>query len=384
MNHSRRHNTLSVLIPDGDTPGAIKLLRCLGPEFNSYILSKQSTPLAKYSRFCCGHFVYNHSEDWLSNIREIILTLRIDIVFPILEKAIELVIQHRSELSDMAAIPHLPSTDAFNIVRNKWTFYDYCLQHNLPVPPSVVIDDQTYDETNIVQLPSPALLKPTTETGGGMGIIIARSDAEQLAALKRVRETKRQYIIQSYIPGDDLCLCGYCRNGEILKYTIQKSLLSRDSDNYFGTQRAMDFVDDARVVEVCTRLTKALNWEGIICIDLRIDNRDQSIMLLEVNPRIGHAVLGSLSAGINLPTLVCLDAKGMQSPDMRYTPTRYYHPKDSWRMLLPGRNHTHDTGRSHTALRYTLNDPLPDLVDLARRLRSRTFRKKSHAVRNEQ
>lgn len=52
----------------------------------------------------------------------------------------------------------------------------------------------------------------------------------------------------------------------------------------------------------------AVRWNGMGHIDLRYDERERQIKLLDFNPDWDTYVLGALTAGVNFPYLACLTA----------------------------------------------------------------------------
>jgi len=190
-----------------------------------------------------------------------------------------------------------------------------------------------------------------------------QSDFQQAWKDKRIMKGYK-YILQSYIPGIDLCLQVFCKDGKIIAYTLQKSLLNKN--NHYGPQKIMEFIKDGEVLDLGQRLVSAMHWDGIACIDLRIDTRDGTNKILEINPRFGQAVLGSLVAGVNFPFIACLDALNMEYHN-QYRTISYAHPIAAGKNLL-----TRFTGKGtgvrirliESGLRFACSDPLPETFDV--------------------
>lgn len=357
---------ISILVLNTDAWGSLKAIRCLAKwgQARAYVLSRQKWSLPRFSRFCCGHYTCSDNE-WLDTVQHLIGKLSIAVLFPIGEKAIERVLRSRTVLPAAAAIPALPSLEAFDLVRDKWAFHLYALADGIPVPFSLCGDGDAaalFNRAKTERMGFPMLVKPTSATGGGRGVRLADSWDQLVTIWNEVQASGVRHILQEYIPGVDICLCAYCLSGHIVAHTIQISLDA--PHGYFGPQRAMRFVEDQEVNGLCAGVVSRLNWDGLICIDLRRDSRDGSLKVLEVNPRMGQAVLGSLVAGVNMPLLACLDAVGVKPPPMRYRPTVYLHPRESWRLLAPHSKALSDVGWRNTGLVYALPDPLPELAQL--------------------
>lgn len=369
-------HSLSVLIPDDEAWATVKVLRCLDrmPTVKAHVLSRTNSPLARFSRHCsgCHYHTSQNDEDWIGVIGNLCQRLRIDVVLPVTDRGVEFMVRNRQAISDFAAIPALPEPQILNIVQNKWLFHQFARQQGLPAVPSVLVGDAQrtiLDCPDLNSIEYPALLKPASQAGGyGIVKIKDPSDFCRVWKDKRIIKFSDQYILQSYIPGVDLCLMVFCKGGKILAYTLQKSLFS--PDNYFGPQRAMEFVDDEETVDIGRRLASAMRWDGIGCIDMRMDARDKTERLLEVNPRFGQAILGSLLANVNFPLIACLDAVGLGCPEIHYQTVRYFHPAAHTKILiskLTGKPTPTKVRWKESGLQFTRSDPLPEMVDFMRR-----------------
>jgi len=367
--------SLSILIPDGETWDTVKVLRCLkqAPQVKVIILSRDRWSVARFSRRCVGY--YHHTsqsdEDWIRLIRSMVQELQINVVMPITERGVEFVTRNKTAISEFTTIPSLPDFEVLMMVQDKWRFHCFAKQQEFPVPASVMVGragEPVVDSLDLDSIEYPALLKPTL-LDGGFGIVAVKdpSDFHKAWEDKRIIQGCR-YLLQSYVPGVDLCLHLFCKGGRVLAHTLQRSLYS--PIDFFGPQKAMEFVDDQMTIELGTRLVSAMQWDGIACIDFRLDTRDQTQKILEVNPRFGQAILGCLVAGVNFPLLVLLDAVNERCLNMRQHAVRYAHPITHLNMLISRffrRQPQVCIQWREGGLQFTVHDPLPELVDFTRR-----------------
>lgn len=370
-------NSFSVLILDGSDSFVLKVLRCLGrdPKVTSHILSRSRKTIAGYSRYCRkSHYNWSHNDaEWIEVIRDVARRCKIDVLLPTTIESIEFVSRNYDALSKIASVPPTPNSEQLNITQDKWSFYCFVKEHEFPTAESILFAE----DNNIIcktqplnSIEFPVLLKPTKEAGG-RGIIRIDSQSELFSIIKQKKllVPKQRYVLQSYIPGEDLCLGALCKNGEILSYVLHKDLLP--PSNSFGHQKVMEFVHNDSVIEVGRKLFSALGWNGMAFIDFRIDRRDNSIKLLEVNPRLGRAFLGALSAGVNFPLNLCCSAMGMEIHDKQKS-VRYSHPSAYLKILrsrIIGRPVPIRLKIWESGFRYLVSDPLPEFFGLARRAR---------------
>jgi len=366
---------ISVLIPDCETAHAVKVLRCLNraPAVKTHLLAKTRFPLARFSRYCssCHHHASRNDYEWLSTIKKLVQKLQIDVVLPVMERGVEFAARNRTAILEFAALPPMPEHEVLMTAQDKWSLYQFATQAGLPAPPSLFVGRAGQANTDSLDLDSieyPALLKPTL-ADGGLGIVEVESadDFDRAWKNRNMLEGSR-YLLQSYVPGVDLCLNAFCEGGKVVAYALQKSLLS--DAGFFGPQRAMDFIENARLLEAGTRLVAALKWEGIVCIDFRLDKRNQTPKLLEMNPRFGQATLGCLAAGVNFPLLACLGALGLEYPEAQRRAVRYAHPIHHGKTLvhrLLGKQTPVPIRWNEGGLKFAATDPLPELVELTRK-----------------
>ena len=377
---------ISVLIPDAEDWQTVKVLRCLGQisTVSAHILSKKQKPLSRFSRFCKSyhHNPGKNESDWIKEINSLVEKLRINVILPVSLKGVVFISKSRKDISDFASVAPLADPEIIALANDKWAFHKFISREHLPSIPTLYIGntgDNILSE-NLDSIEFPALLKPASEAGG-FGIVKAANASELEHAWRDKRIMKnRHYILQSYIPGIDICLQVFCKSGRILAYTVQKSLCKSNGD-YYGPQRIMEFVLDEDILALGKKIISLMNWNGIACIDFRIDARDGKIKTLELNPRFGQAMLGSLTAGVNFPILACYSAMNMDYP-VAYRNTKYAHPTASVKVLvssiLKKKSLSTKLRWRESGLKYTCNDPMPEIVDFMNRTVSRFKRKTRH------
>ena len=245
-------------------------------------------------------------------------------------------------------MPVLPKEEAFRIALDKWLFYKFCQEKGFPVIPSILAIDSREISANKDSLDSieyPALLKPVLEN-------------------KEMLNGDDKYLLQSYTPGRDFCLGVCCKDGKIIASALQKSLFERD--NFFGPQKAIEYIHDDKIIELGEQIVSELGWEGVAFIDFRFDKRDNNLKLLEVNPRFGRGLLGALQAGINFPFIWCLSSLSMEYTGKREADGKYVYPSFFFSILksrLFGKSIPIKASVRETGLGLLLGDPVPDILN---------------------
>jgi len=375
---------ISVLIPDGEEAiDAVKVLRCLSqaPGTTAHVLSSYSGSCVRFSRYCTRfhHHSSQNDDDWIDAIERIVRRWKINVVLPATLRGIRLISQRGEAISRFCAIAPVPKPDLLELANNKWSLYQFAKQHALPVVPSVLIRKTAgpiADSPDLNSIEYPALLKPTSMRGG-FGIVKLEKPSDLHSAWSDKRIIKdSEYILQSYIPGVAASLAVFCVSGEVIAHTLWRELVP--SKRPFAMPQLMEYIENEQALDVGKRLVSAIGWDGVANIDLIIDQRDQTVQILEINPRFWQSLLGSLAAGVNFPLITCLHALGAKCPDMSQIPgVRYARPAASLQLLLSrfvAKGPATDFRWRDSAIRFICADPLPELVYVLRATVSRIRR----------
>jgi len=356
---------LSVLIADGESDFALPVLRCLSraPGVTVDVLSEDPRPPVRYSRHR-GRFIATEAqgddETRLRGIRAAIRSCGAEILMPVGAEKARFVAAHRSALEGEVRLVPLPDAETLERADDKGLFAEFLRSHGLPCPSTVRCKAGAFDATSFSSLSFPVLVKPA-RGGFGRGIRLFER-LETLMEYVESRAERDELIVQSRVRGGDVDCSLLARDGRILAYTIQRPIVP--GVRAFGAPLAIEFVHDDAVREVVERLVRALRWSGIAHVDLRYDEAEGGVKVIELNPRYWGSLLGSLVAGVNFPHLACLAAVGREFPEPEYRGVRYCGGKTAVRLLarrLKGRGGS-ALGIEETGLGFTLRDPGPQVL----------------------
>ncbi|MBN2590381.1 MAG: ATP-grasp domain-containing protein [Sedimentisphaerales bacterium] len=376
MNKSKNNENvknISVLIPDAEDWLTLKALRCIGQEstFKNHLLSKKKMPLSRFCRYSTSYH-YNTSqndEEWIDEINKLISKLHIDVIMPVTVPGVELISKNRSKISESARIPPIAEPEKISLTNDKWAFHNFLLQHDLPSIPTIYVGNsgENIDISEVDSIAFPALLKPASESGGyGIVRVENKNDIERAWHDKHMMKN-HDYILQSFLPADHYSYSICAREGEILAYTLYKSLLH---SNPYRIGVLQEFKKDDNILNIGRKLISDLKWSGIGNIDFLVDKRDKSARILEFNPRFWQSLIGSENAGINFPALWCREAMGLKSSYINRdcifaSPSMYI--KTIFDRFKGKRNNT-DIRWKESGFKFTYNDPMPEVVDMFDRI----------------
>lgn len=359
------------MIPDAESDFTLFVVTCLAQSDaqNIYLLSSKAKSPVRTSRFCTSSYIRSKDADeaWFDHIRRITRQVHVDVILPISEDGIRFASAWRGPLSKLAALPPLPRADFFDVVADKGLFANHAFRHRLPHPRTISDASERTLEDQLCEISLPALVKPR-RASNGVGIQYY-DDEERLRDFVRThQEVPGGYVVQEFVYGRDIDCSVLCKDGQILAYTMQQPTI--DNPRRFAPPRGIKFVHDAQTLATVKELVSTLSWSGIGHIDMRFNERDRRIEIIEINPRYWASLLGSLIAGVNFPYLSCLTGLKENFPDPQYGLGEFMAVKEAAKQTLrklTGRGVMLPNIMNQTMLPYIFRDPLPHLIRLVRR-----------------
>ena len=237
----------------------------------------------------------------------------VDLVLPIDERMIVMAGEVADQLERLAPLAPGPDPDLCRRVDDKWSFHELMSDAGLPVPrTALATSDPDALTREHVRWGSAHMLKPRIGAGGE-GIRQFERPDDLLEALDGLPpSTREDFIVQEFIPGEDVSCNILAVDGEIVAHTVSRKALA-DAREFKSAGLGIEFIRDEAASTMARRFAGSIGWTGVANLNLRIDARTGQPILIEVNPRYWQTVLGSLAMGTNFPDLQCRLAFG-QSP----------------------------------------------------------------------
>ncbi len=292
----------AVLLIGYDSNLSLGVIYCLRSfNYTIHLLTSNQKNAARHSRFLDKIHVreaINSTDDIIKIVQE----NHIDLIMPIDEIEIRFIRQHKELLSQYAPCSWSTDTEFFDIGINKKLLAEFLTKNGVSCPVYATVNDLKELENIAGQIGYPLLLKPTR---GSFGRMIRKF--ENWEDLKDYYNSNppedREFIIQPFIVGSDITCNVICKEGEIICYTIQESPVKTGSD--FSSNDVLQFHEDEEVIREVGKMMKLLHWSGVACVDLRRDQRDKKVYILEINGRFWASVVTScLKAKVNFPLIM--------------------------------------------------------------------------------
>lgn len=204
----------------------------------------------------------------------------------------------------------------------KQTQYELAAKHGMPMPRTRFV--HTIEETAefAQEATFPCLIKPihfrewrrfpVNHPLLGSKISIARSKQALLDGYALAKAVNPSVILQEIIEGPDTAkrvyLSCYDTGGKRIANAMFREL--RCSPMGFGPATITEPVVDDETDEVCNRFLKSIGYAGICEIEMKWDDKDGKVKLIEANPRLSGSGDAAPYAGVDLCWLHYLDLIG--------------------------------------------------------------------------
>ncbi len=373
-----------LLLDEVDDGLAVGVLRCLqlAGGYEVHCLSGTADTVLRRSRHCrVQHVSWGTPAGMLSAVAAYVERVPIDLVLPIQEVMTVMAGNVAEQIERLAPLAPGPNPVLCGRVDNKWSFHQMMSDAGLPVPrATLAIGDGPSLLGELGAWGSPLLLKPTMGAGG-RGIRSFERAGDLIKSLDDcVPGTPDEFLIQEFIPGENVSCNLLCVDGEMIANTVSRSALPQAAE-FTSAGLGLEFIRHESVEAVAARFAEVSRWTGVVNLNIRIDSRTGEPVLIEANPRYWQTVAGSLAMGINFPDLHCRLALG-GPPAVPKSRTGFY--LDTHSLLVSPRNVAALITRDPGFLRYiewslTVADPRLDINIVYRMLQRAVVRVVSRA-----
>lgn len=219
-------------------------------------------------------------------LTELVAADGLDLVISTVDVELEAVADRRGELAP--AVLAAPSSDTLRVCLDKLALAERCADTGR-APRTVLAGP----EALAVEWEFPAFAKPRQGAGSrGIRLVPDRAALEALP-------TDEGLIVQDLLPGDEYSVDVIADASGNVVAAVPRTRARVDS----GVAIAGRTVHDPELEETAAAVARAIGLTGVANVQLRRDRAGRA-MLLEVNPRFPGALPLTISAGVDIPSLV--------------------------------------------------------------------------------
>jgi predicted ATP-grasp superfamily ATP-dependent carboligase len=323
---------MRVFVTDGHWRKTLAAVRSLGRR-GIRVTVGESTGIATsfFSRYCSRRVIYpsplRDRDGFLRHLqREIATGYRA--IFPMEEETVLLLSEHRDLFDPLAFLPIAPY-EKIQFVRDKEQLLKFAEERGIPCPRTWFCKTPGEVKTSRVELP--AVIKPRISSGA-FGIRYVTETQDLVPAYLEVHQKYPLPLVQERIPkeGDSLGVSAlFDENSRVKAAFVHRRL--REYPITGGPSTLRESVSRPEILELGLSLLKALDWFGVAMVEFKMDPRDDTPKLMEVNPRFWGSLQLAISSGVDFPYLIYRMARGES-----FDPVLTYEVGRRCRWLLPG------------------------------------------------
>ncbi|UCD33216.1 MAG: ATP-grasp domain-containing protein [Desulfobacterales bacterium] len=324
-----------VFLTDGHWRKTLATVRALGI-MGVRVTVGESTRLATaaFSKYCHRRVVYPSplfkASEFINFVKSEMVRRSYQMLLPMEDETVTLLSKYRSEFSQWTYLP-VPSQQKLRFAQNKANVLKLAEKSGIPIPKTWYIHDISMLNDLKDELPYPVVIKPKN-SAGAVGVFYPKNSKELMKQYLTLHRRFPYPLIQEQIPSHG---AGYGASllmdeaGRIKASFVHKRL--REYPNTGGASTLRVSVRHDEILDMASTLLKTLDWFGVAMVEFKMDPRDRTPKLMEINPRFWGSLFLAVTAGVNFPYLLYRMSRGE-----KFTPVEHYQIGKKCRWLLPG------------------------------------------------
>jgi predicted ATP-grasp superfamily ATP-dependent carboligase len=297
----------TVLLTNGQQRKTLAAARSLGKRGVNVIVAEETRlNVSAFSKYCKKSLVYpspKHNPDefyrWLMSA---INKYNIHVIFPMDDDTLDVVMKHFEDFSKCCTIT-LPDHKSYETACDKGKAVKLAYEAGVPCPKTIFPDRLDNLKQLTINLDYPLVIKPR-KSSGSRGIRIAKNEEEFTSLYMETHNIHPFPIIQEYIGiGDryDVCLL-YDKKHERKAQFVQKEIRHFPVD--IGPSTVQMSIEHPELLSMAESVMKKLPWQGVVELEFMIDQRDNQLKFMEINPRFWGSLQMAIIAGVDFPWLL--------------------------------------------------------------------------------
>ena len=266
---------------------------------------------AFYSRFSHRRIRYPHPRDdtdgFVRCLTRHLAGREYDVLLPMCDYTTIPISVHREELSPYVRVP-VPDYRSLCQTRDKLLTLGIARQLGIETPRTYCVHESQDLEAIAETVSYPCVVKPR-QGAGAIGVMFPDSKAALMRAYSSLPSASDMVfvydhpLVQEYVPGEVHDVCLLFNRGRARAALTQRRL--RMYPRRGGVGILDETTDEPVLRDQAIRLLEVLRWHGPAEVEFKIDSRDGTARLMEVNGRFWGTLDLSIQAGVDFPWLAC-------------------------------------------------------------------------------
>lgn len=235
----------------------------------------------------------------------------IDVIFPSYDPQVYVLSKNKSLFRKQGVLIPIDDFDKLLLMLDKYRSVQEALAAGFPAPETLLPENEDDLRRFADRIVPPWVIRPRF-TAGSKGMAVVEEFSQLTDQFAKVRRQCGQPMIQEYIPGNRTQNFYLTVDREGCTRTFVCPQIVRNSYRvYRMLSAAAVFDQEHKMKPKVEMLARRLSVWGAMTIQTKIDIRDNTPKLMEVNPRLGSHLWYRTESGINEP-LICLKIAGKQ------------------------------------------------------------------------
>ena len=318
---------MRVLVTDGNNRAALAVTRALGRRGHQVFVAERVSPaLAQTSRHCAGAVRYPDpgidERGFIAALLETVRRERIDVLLPIADVASMTIGAARAEFLAHCRVP-LADDSVLRRAADKVDVLRTAERLGVPIPRSVFLDGPDDFDGRAMTLPYPVVLKPhrsrvrTADGWQSCAVSYALDEEDLRRRLAAMPKEHFPILLQERISGPGLGYFALIDGGRVLARFGHRRLREKPPSGGVSVLCESVAVPPA-TSEAADRLLQELGWQGVAMVEFKIDGRDGTPRLMEINGRFWGSLQLAIDAGVDFPNLLLDALDGRATPQAGY------------------------------------------------------------------
>ncbi|MDP9201089.1 MAG: ATP-grasp domain-containing protein [Gemmatimonadota bacterium] len=245
-------------------------------------------------------------ELFLSDLERLVASTQADVLLPISEAALLLVLPNRNRFP--CIIP-FATASAFDQVCDKRKVLETAGIHGIAVPNQTEIDKPTDISRFSDDLQFPLVLKPSRSIAGKegkrirAGVAYATNAQNLRDELKRIPSEAYPILLQQRIDGPGFGVSVLLWDGKLLAAFAHRRIREKPPSGGVSVLRESIPLDQ-KLLSQSLALLRDFKWQGVAMVEYKLDADNGLPYLMEINGRFWGSLQLAIDAGVDFPNLL--------------------------------------------------------------------------------
>lgn len=301
-----------VLIAEGYSPTSLPIMRSLEKKgIKTAVLTSFSVYTSLFSKYCGTQFLVPSTSlqtEWFQAVEKIVKKVKLDVYFPQSEWSLIPISKNRDKLTPYLKLP-IASQDSILTCFDKRSTLELALENGVPIPETRFVKNSAELNLAAQEMRYPCVVKPrwsvvwqkdrAFDRRGGF----VNSPSELIATYNSIHQYFPYPLIQEYVPGFNYSVAAVYNEGKPRAFCcikVQRAWPRSGGNSCYRESASLD----PQMKNYTEKLLESLNWHGIAEVEFRLDPRDNTPKLMEINPRFWGSLCVAMKAGVDFPYLL--------------------------------------------------------------------------------